>query len=50
VKHTACGTRHEAIAAKGLQVALRDFNYRDVSAKLMQALEAAVDRCGRQWN
>ena len=48
--HTAGGTRREAIAAKGLQVALRDFNYRDISAKLMRVLEAKVDQCEQQWN
>ena len=40
----------EAIAAKGLQVALRDFNYRDISAKLMQVLEAKADQCRRRWS
>ncbi len=39
----------EAIAAKGLQVALRDFNYRDISDSLMQVLEAKVEQCGRRW-
>ena len=39
----------EAIAAKGLQVALRDFNYRDVSGNLMRVLEAKVEQCGRRW-
>jgi len=40
----------EAIAAKGLQVALREFNYRDISAKLMGILESKVKECGRSWN
>jgi hypothetical protein len=40
----------EAIAAKGLQVALRDFNYRDISSKLMSLLEAKVEQCGRRWS
>lgn len=40
----------EAIAAKGLQVALRDFNYRDISAKLMQVLESKIKECGRSWS
>ena len=32
----------EAIAARGLEVALQDFNYRDISRKVMAALEKAV--------
>lgn len=40
----------EAIAAKGLQVALRDFNYRDICDNLMQLLESKVEQCGRRWS
>jgi spore maturation protein CgeB len=40
----------EAIAAKGLQLAMREFNYRDISAKLMQVLESKVKQCERSWS
>jgi hypothetical protein len=40
----------ETIAAKGLKVALRDFNYRDISAKLMRVLESKVEQCARRWS
>lgn len=42
--------QREAVAAKGLQVALRDFNYRDITSKLMRVFEAKVQQCGRRWN
>jgi len=40
----------ETIAAKGLQVALRDFNYRDIAADLMKVLEVEVAKRGRSWS
>jgi len=41
--------QRETVAAKGLQVALRDFNYRDTTSKLMRVLEAKVSERGMQW-
>jgi len=40
----------ETIAAKGLQVALREFNYRDISARLMRVLDSKVEQCARSWS
>jgi hypothetical protein len=39
----------EAIGAKGLQAALRNFNYREIAAGLMEVLRNKVEQCGRSW-
>jgi hypothetical protein len=48
--YLAHASEREAIAAAGLRVALRDFNYRDIAANLMQVLQVRVAKCGRSWN
>jgi len=51
IKHYLCHeAEREAIAAKGLLVALRDFNYRDICTKLMQVFEAKVRASARRWS
>lgn len=40
----AYDAEREAIAAKGLEVALRDFNYRDIAAGVMSAIAEAHER------
>ena len=48
--YLANDAEREVVAAKGLRIALRDFNYRDISAKMRQVLESKVEQCARSWS
>jgi spore maturation protein CgeB len=48
--YLAHDAEREVVAAKGLRIALRDFNYRDISAKMRQVLESKVEQCARSWS
>jgi len=48
--YLSCEAEREAVGAKGLEVALRNFNYREITAALMGVLRNKVERCDRSWN